>query len=1852
MFSISGYETKQQLHASEQSLVFRATRNIDGRAVILKVLKDIRPSPARIKRFEREYRIVKELELPGVVAAYDLVHASNHWVFVQEDFGGESLAQHGLAGKVGLLELLSIATGVARHLAAIHRHAVIHKDVNPSNIVLDRSSGTIKLIDFGIATRLSRETAAFGHPDLVEGTPAYLSPEQTGRTSHPLDHRTDLYSLGCTLYALLTGRPPFESSDLIELIHCHLARRPEPVSTLRRDVPSALEAIIDKLLAKNASDRYQSAEGVEADLVRCLEEWQAAGSIASFEPGARDVAWRLMPPSRLYGRREEIEQLTATFDRVAGGTTELLVISGGAGIGKSSLVKELYTPVTRRRGFFVAGKLDQFQRSTPYRPVLDMLDELIGQVLMEPPARVAQWVVSLQHAAGIMLPALADVLPRLELLYERLPPLPELPPEELGFRFRRALAACLRAFARREHPLVLFIDDLQWADSASLELVKVLMSDGDAPYLMVVGAHRDNDTPATQSLRNTVIALRELGVPVGELLLQRLETVDTTALVAQTLGRAPASVEVAGAIIHEKTGGNPFFTQAFLEALLVKGVLSLDRRASCWQFDLDQLRLLESSDNVVELLIDDMQRLPRPTRELITCAACIGNRFEPGLLAAVAGRTEQEVADSLMPALQGNHLIPITSGARPSEVDVVAYKFAHDRVQQAAYGLEDAEARAKTHLRIGRAMKQRLDDTTNESLLLATAEQLNRALHLIDDADERRQIAALDHTAGTRALRSVVHAAALDYFQHGLACLGGGDRAFEADHRLARVLAEGAAEAAYLDADFEQTNSLLDLLSRHSNEASERAQATLVRINALIAQQALLSAIEVARELLGSFGVVLPAEPTTSDIEALFCAVDEELGGRQPQSLADLPAMTNVESLAALRVLSTIFAAAFLAQPMTSVLIAAHAVRLTLRHGLAEESARAFILYGMALCGSGQPARGYEYGCLAESLIEKRKLDAQIPFMAVAGFCYVLHWQRPLRGSIPRMRDAYAIGLETGQVEQGVNSLQCATAVGFLAGCNLRQIDEEYVEITPTLMRHKQGPYLTWLRQYHQMVRNFRGLSANPTLLQGDVYDELAELTAHRAAGDLTAIYMRGFNKMLLCYHHHEYAESLRYAHEIKEGNQPGSIWLVVAEMYRGLAALATCDGATPEYRATVIDEVGPLVDRMRQWGETSRTNYAHKYHLMAAELCRVSGRTAEAKEHYDLAADLARAHEYTHEEGLAFERAALFYLEQGSSRLASYYMNDAYYAFERWGADAKLELLRKKYGDLLDHGRSHRARSPIRATKATERGTTTRGELGELDLATVLAASRAIAGETSVDDLLHTVMRVFLENAGAERGFLLLARGDRLLVKVRAEVGDANRFQVVSLDLDDQGDLAHSVVRYVARTAEPVVLDDAVTSGPFVQDPHIRATACKSVLCLPILSRGKLVAISYLENGGARAVFDEDRLDVLTLLMGQAAISVENALLRAGEDVGAFHFRVGGSLPPDSPTYVRREADELLAGNIRRGELCYIFNTRQMGKSSLRVRTVDRLREDGVRCVSVDISAIGSHGTTAQQWYAGIARALVTGLGLHRDLDLRAWWRDRDELSPVQRLDVLLDEEILERVDAPIAIFIDEVDSTLALDFSADDFFALIRLLYNRRAEDPRYRRLSVILLGVATPSDLIRDQRVTPFNIGRAIPLSGFRFDEAANLATGLAHLGDGRRLLRAVLEWTCGQPFLTQKLCRVAAEEESRPVAGKEREWVASLVRTRIIDKWRHHDEPRHLGTIESRILEDSPNAATLVRRYLEILERGEVGGDDSSIDTTLVLSGIVTRAYDRLRVGNPVYAAVFDRAWVEACLPRHQ
>ncbi|MEM9453999.1 MAG: AAA family ATPase [Myxococcota bacterium] len=1867
MVSAPGYTTTERLYEGDNSIVYRAIRQSDERSVILKALKAIQPSPKAIAQFKHEYLLTQELSRPGVITVHEHLQTENHWVIVCEDFGAESLRRLGLAGEIDVDRFLRLAIDITDIVANIHQAQVIHKDLNPSNIVLNRDTGVVKIIDFGISTRgLDRESVSFDHPTRLEGTPGYLSPEQTGRLNRVLDYRSDFYSLGCTFYELLTGHLPFDRDDLLELIHCHLAHL--PVAPQRRvpAIPSLLSNIVLKLLAKNPDDRYQSCHGLKSDLTACLK-YRAGEAPALVELGQDDVSTRFRLPDTLYGRAVEHDLLGAAFSAAAHGDTRLFLVTGHSGIGKSALIKQLYEPVTRSKGFFASGKAEQFERDRPYALVIEALEALLRHVLCEDEQRIAHWRTRLMQAVESDCALLIEIVPQVELLTGAMAPVRAESTGDRRFRLRRVLREFIRVFAQPEHPLVLFLDDLQWADGTSIEFIKALMTGESVPYLLVIGAYRDNEVDPHHPVR---MMLDE--VDTAELLqLAPLRPDDVAKFIAETFRTSSQRTAPLAALVAEKSGGNPFFVRQFLAALHTDGLLFFDHTAGMWSWDLPAINARDISDNVVDLLLGELHRLEPSTRRILSWAAFLGNQFTLPPLVQLSDQSAKDTMAELLPAIGGGFVVPLSGDYRLLEADVeqleprleLSFKFTHDRVQQAAYSLVPEHERASVHLEIGRQLR-----ASGQASPLDIVEHLDAAEALLTDPLERLEVARLNLHAGLKTKSATAHDTAFRLFTAGLSfvrppmlergveedIVGADASAYDRDYSLTLRLTELATETAALCGDFESMERLADNVLRHARSAYDRVEVTLVKMKALTTQSQLREAIELALEILAPLGVLLPADPGPDDAARAALAVERALGDRTIESLASVPRATSTLPHGhAMRVLRAIYITTLMSHQALAPLVAAKMVELTLLHGRVDESVGGYCYHGVHLCERGDASsieQGYRFAQTARAICHREELDEQLVDVDGNGYFHIYHLVEPVRDLIEIVNQCYRTAWRTGNNTMAAGGLANQAIAPFTAGFELDELSAKMRGLVEICEQRRYMAQATWVRAYWQCVLNLMGEhdADDPCVLRGEAYDEGVQLPIHQQDNDQIMIQLLHVLKTMLSARFGRYREAVAsYSSYVDRRCPQSALFHPPALMLYCIARLALLGEEQPDNRASVLEDVEARIQQVKVWAQTGPTNYLHKAHLLEAEFARATGRHDDARVHYDRAIDLAREHRYLNDETLALERAASFFHEQGHMRLASYYMRDAHYAYQRWGAKAKLRELELRYPDLLVSGDAPRARSSLRgATSPSEtRGTLVTGELPDLDLEAVLRATRAIRAEHDLAGLLRQVMTVCLTYAGARQGLLILARRGELVVKATGHLDETVRIELTSEALGDRSDLSHAVVRYVAKTEEPVVLDHASAEGDFKADAYIQRHGCKSVLCLPILYQRTLVGITYMENNQTSGAFGASHLELLSLLMTQAALSIDNAWLRSTDEEAEFRYTVGGSLAGDTPSYVQRSADRELVRRVDQREYCHVFNARQMGKSSLRVQAMSRLAARGIRCVAIDISAIGSTGVTSEQWYAGIARALSAGLGLRESFHLRTWWRERSHLSPPQRLAELIDEVVLGDGSEPIAIFVDEIDMMFSLEFSPDDFFGLVRSLYNKRADDPRYAQLSFVLLGVATPSRLIRDKSRTPFNIGHTISLTGFKPAEARVLARGLLDFDRPDLVLEAILRWTKGQPFLSQKLCLLARDAPSRPLPGKERAWVDSLVTRKVIDRWRNYDDPEHLGTIEARILE-SPRRQELLTLYAEVLEHDVVDSSATPLEFELLLTGLVVRDWGRLRIGNPIYANIFDAAWIKS------
>jgi predicted ATPase/GAF domain-containing protein len=1511
--SLPGYQVKTLLYESPDSLIYRGQRLRDNLPVILKTLKQPYPSPEKVAWFKQEYELTLTLKLPGVIEAYSLETIQGYWVMVLEDFGGESLDRLCWAGQIMLADFLSLAIKVTDILDQVHRQQLMHKDINPANLVLNPKTGQVKLIDFGLATPLSRENPTFRNPEILEGTLPYLSPEQTGRMNRAMDYRTDFYSLGITFYELLSGQLPFPGHDPLELVHSHIAKPPVPLHEIKLEIPETLSLLILKLMAKNAEDRYQSAHALKLDLEECLWLWQSTRQIRSFPLGRQDVSSHFQLSQKLYGRESETEILLLALERVSSsrGTSEVMLISGYAGIGKTALVREIYRPLTHRRGYFISGKYDQFQKNIPYTALIQAFRNLIRQILTESEARIAGWREALLAALGANGQLLIEVIPEIKLIIGSQPEVTPLGPGEAQNRFNLMFQRFIQVFAQPEHPLVIFLDDLQWADGASLKLIELLMTARESRSLFLIGSYRDNEVGEAHPLQLTLARIRGAGTPIQHIVLSALDLNHITKLVADSLRRRPESANSLATLILAKTGGNPFFINQFLKSLYAEKFLSFNFQRGSWQWDLEQIQNRGITDNVVMFMVERIQQLNPEAQEILKLIACIGNQFDLETIAVVTGKTRGKAAMDLWEAIAEGLVLPLsdtyrlmTLRALDLAVEIkVEYRFAHDRIQQAAYLLMTEAERQQIHHRVGWLLLQNTSPGKRAERIFDIVNQLNMSLVLITTPAERDELAELNLIAGGRAKASAAYEAAFRYLQTGLSLLG--EDAWSRLYPLALALHTEAAEAAYLSGDFAEMERLAEIVLQQAKSLLDKVKIYEIKIQAHIAQHQLLEAVQTALPVLELLGLKFPRQPGKWRTVPAILQTRLNLMGKQVEALANLPEMTDPYPLATLRILSTVHTAAYFAVPELVPLEICARVNLSVKYGNTDASAFAYADYGLLLCGLlGKIEQGYEFGQLALALLKRRGAKEFKAKTLLVVNSHIRHWREHARETLSALLEAYQAGLETGDLEFAAIAAGTYAYTAFYTGESLAELQQQMVGYHQVLSQFKQTTLLYYHGISHQLVLNLLKRAETPDDLKGEVYNEEEMLSLHLRENDRTGLYLFYYAKMVLSYLFGDGAQTVEWAVKAEDylDGVVGLLLVPTFHFYDSLARLAIYPYITRSEQRLYLRKVAVNQSKLKTWAEHAPMNYLHEVYLVEAEQARVLGQPETAIKYYLQAIDLTQKHKYVNKEALAHEALAKFYLAQGQEQEARHHLVEARYSYSRWGATAKVDHLDKTYPYLQSL-----AAPPETSVEMMSQGalpvTTQRRSSDTLDMASISKALHLGPGETSRTLLLENLIRIAVENSGAQRGLFLLAEEEGLKVEMEGTTG-ANQVVVsspaTSLKADDDLFLPLSIINYVVRTGESIILHEAVQAEQFNHDSYIITRQPKSVLCVPVRYQRRLQGLVYLENNLTTGVFTPARLKLLHLLASQAASALAQATpdQKPSPSVPAPTAPVNGSLP------------------------------------------------------------------------------------------------------------------------------------------------------------------------------------------------------------------------------------------------------------------------------------------------------------------------------------------------------------------
>jgi PAS domain S-box-containing protein len=1461
-FGAQGKDGLQVLWVDGERVFHRGCReNSDGGygSVLVVLPAAERALPATLERLAHEYALRDELDAAWAARPLALVREGGRTALLLEDPGGEPL--EGLIGApMEAGRFLRLAIGIAAALGKAHQRGLVHKDVKPANILVNCADGQTRLAGFGIASRLPRERQAPEPPEFIAGTLAYMAPEQTGRMNRSIDSRSDLYALGVTFYQMLTGRLPFSAADPMEWVHCHIARKAIAPAERLQSVPAVLSEIVMKLLAKTAEERYQTAAGIEHDLRRSLAAWERHARIEPFALGENDSPDRLMIPEKLYGREREVETLLAAFDRVVeSGAPELVLVSGYSGIGKSSVVNELHKPLVRPRGLFALGKFDQYKRDIPYSTLVQAFQSLVRPLLSKSDAELSRWRNEIMAALGPNGRLMTDLIPELTLVIGEQPPVPELEAQQAQRRFQLVFRRFLSVFTKAEHPLALFLDDLQWLDAATLDLLEDLLTQADVRRLLLVGAYRDNEVDAAHPLMRKLTAIRSSGAKVSEIKLGPLNPGHVGQLIADALGCATTSAAPLSELVHAKTSGNPFFVLQFLYALTDEGFLAFDHGAQRWSWDLGRIHAKGYADNVVDLMVGKLARLPDEAQRALQQLACLGNVADITTLAVVLGSSEDEVHAALWEAVR-LELVERLPGA---------YRFGHDRVQEAAYSLIPEEQRAVAHLRIGRLLVARTPPQSREEVIFEIVNQFNRGAALITAREEREQLAELNLLAGKRAKASTAYASALTYLTAGAALLPDGSLARRAELTFALELHR--AECEFLTGTSAVAEARLAELARHATNLPDLAAVTQLRVELLHVADRIDRCVEVGLDYLSRVGVVWSARPTPEVVRQEYAQMWRQLGDRPIEALLDLPRMADPVACGTMDVLTALVSPAWHTDYNLRSLVIGRMVNVSLEHGNSAASCLAYAFVGTVLGPYFGDYKGaYRFCQLGLDLVEQPGLDrfkARVYLMSNL----VNPWTRHVRTGRALVRRAFDTAQQAGDLTYAVFSQNNLVTNLLASGDPLADVQREAEAGLDFARQARFGIVVDFITTQLQLIRTLRGLTPAFGWLEDAGFSE-GRFEQHLESDPslVMAVCWYWIRALQARFFAGAYASALEAASKAQPllWTSLGLFELPEYHLYAALTQAALCDEAAGPELARHLEALAAHHYQLQEWAENCPENFENRAALVGAEIARLEGRALDAMDLYEQAIRSARANAFIHNEALAHELAARFYAARGFEDFARVYRRKAHEGYLRWAADGKARQLEELYPHLREEAPALGLASTIGAP------------IESLDLATVLRVSQAVSGEIVVEKLIHTLMRTAIEQAGAVRGLLILPRG--LEQRIEAEATTSGDTVIVHLrdEAVGQAVLPESVLQFVVRTRESVILDDAAAQSVFTEDTYIRERRARSILCMPLVNQGKLNGVLYLENNLARSVFAPTRIAVLKLLASQAAIALENTHL------------------------------------------------------------------------------------------------------------------------------------------------------------------------------------------------------------------------------------------------------------------------------------------------------------------------------------------------------------------------------------
>lgn len=1463
------YVVLSSIKKNDKIHIFKGCTVAEKKPVIVKMLKKEAADSVEIAKLIHEYEITRELNIEGILKPLKLERSDSAIALVMADAGLEPLKKYVHDNPLDILEFLRLGIKLVQILDQVHQKDIIHGNLNPENILIHPATRDVYITDFSWAIDLKKRNNWISNSSV--GSYEYIAPEQTGRLKVATDQRSDLYSLGVIFYELVTGQLPFQGDTPSQLIYAHLTNKPGPPSKIKPNIPYIISEIIMKLMAKDVEERYWSAYGLYWDLKECVKRLAEGNILDVFSLGQADLISHFRLPDKFYGRIKEQNTIKAVYDQVCKGEAATVLVSGNPGIGKTMLIKQCFRQETLNSGRIITGKFDQLERNIPYAAFADAFRSLVRQLISEGKAELERWKKRILLALGRNAAVITEVIPELEWLIGKQPPVDVLSPKEAENRFFMVFRHFIKVFARKKHPLVLFLDDLQWADLASIHLLNYLSRDEKVNYLLIIGAFRENEVdekhPLTEML-NESFNNNNSDITLFSLL--PLELKHVKEMVTDTFNsEREASAYLAG-VLYRKTGGNPFYIRQFLTMAHDEKLLFFDKQEGCWKWDLDTIRKLQPGDDILQLLMKKLERISGPELEILKLAACIGYRFRLETLAAMRGESLRETISRLIPLIQEGLILPLTT----SDTELPVFEFLHDRIQQAVYTLTPEEERKKRHLAVGRFLLKTTKQTDLEEKILFIMDHLNNGIDLLVDPSEKLQWADYNLLAGRKAKASAAYASALHYFRIGVTLLP--DNAWKRAYQLSYDLHLELAQAEWLSANFQTAEKLFSLIIKQAGSEIERARVYSLKVLLYASAGKYSEAVQTGIKALADLGVKLSLRPSWLDYAREMFWYKWYMWRNKIENLIYLPEMKDPVQVMISELLLRLSSVTISSYPDFYGLVILRAGNHAARYGISDVAPVGFFGYSFVTANIlNDYESGEKLGEVCIQLVEKyNKASSKCVIYFVVG-AFITHWTQHAKFSLDYLKTALRYGLETGDVLI-IGYAHCLLLeIKYLLGTSLDKLLKVVQEKHEIARKLKHDNLVLNAVIYEKLILALQQQDTiSPTsIAQGFRKENILPLVEH----DRSSLATFYFCKMQLHYLAGDYQNALLIAQTGLSYYDSILGFLQSAEYYYyySLVITAIYNKLTFWHKKFYWLVLKKNLRKLRRWAKSCRENFLHKYLLVVAELARLKNKEKQAIFLYNQAIRLAGENGYIQDQALSNELAAKYCLALGQKEAAKTYMLNSYLRYKKWGAIAKANQLKKRYYDVLEE--------EIAWEKAADKNsdlinnflrlpsTGTREVASSVELDFVESVVDSISKEADLNKIVENFLNFAIHQTGADRAYLIIERDGELFIEASQDSNFKNA-TIKNVFLNDCQELSKAVVRYVFRTLETIILDIGEENSIFAGDPYFAKSGLGSIACFPLLFQGIPFGVLYLENSQMSKVFSKEHLKIVKILFTQIA--------------------------------------------------------------------------------------------------------------------------------------------------------------------------------------------------------------------------------------------------------------------------------------------------------------------------------------------------------------------------------------------